>query len=317
MREMAEIDSIQTEETSCPLCGVNDSLLLFSAKDRLHGLSGCFNVRQCRKCTFTYLSPRPSRQYIGHYYLSEYGPYQAPPSPHPRAIFWNQVQTHLWKRRLSELYAAPPPEGVLLELGCGNGAFLAHAQELGWRAIGIEMSEQAVSIARQQGLNVHCGTLGTTPLSTRFDLIRLSFVLEHLHDPLGTLSALRGLLEPTGCLHIAVPNIESFVAHVFKTYWYDLDVPRHLCWFTPMTLQEIARRAGLRVTMMLGEITPYVFWNSLHFRLQESLFANSALSFFTKWLGKGTAPLAFMLGWVLSRSLRTSRLHAIMVSDES
>jgi len=40
----------------------------------------------------------------------------------------------------------------------------------------------------------------------RFDAILLISVLEHLHDPLGMLEALRGLLKPSGVLLINVPT---------------------------------------------------------------------------------------------------------------
>ncbi len=314
---MVASSALEIEDVCCPLCGAKDRLPLFTANDRLYSLPGFFTVVQCRDCLFAYLSPRPTVQAIGHYYPPEYGPHQAPPPPHPRASFWDWLHNHLWKRPLTELYAAPPPDGSLLEIGCGSGAFLDHAQKLGWRTTGVEIDEQAASIAQQRGLNVYCGTVESLLFDQQYDLIRLSYVLEHLHHPLETLAALRQLLKPTGLVHIAVPCIDSLVACVFGTWWYDLDVPRHLCWFTPTTLQQMACRAGLRIVLMRGEITPYVFWKSLSFRLKETSLPYSIVRLALRGAETITLPLSFLIGWLLSRRLCTSRLHAILARDET
>jgi hypothetical protein len=44
-----------------------------------------------------------------------------------------------------------------------------------------------------------------------------------------------------------VPNIDSFVAKVFKTYWYGLQLPIHLIAFTPESIAKMLKSAGFDV----------------------------------------------------------------------
>ena len=43
----------------------------------------------------------------------------------------------------------------LLEIGCGTGADLDWARQLGWDVHGLELNESAVEFARKQGLDSH------------------------------------------------------------------------------------------------------------------------------------------------------------------
>ncbi len=52
-------------------------------------------------------------------------------------------------------------------------------------------------------------------------------------------------LKPGGVLYIQVPNIEGFEAHIFKSYWYGLELPRHLWHFSPESLRRLLMTAGL------------------------------------------------------------------------
>jgi predicted SAM-dependent methyltransferase len=69
-------------------------------------------------------------------------------------------------------------------------------------------------------------------------------VLEHLPDPIGTLTEIRRILRPSGLLLIAVPNIGGLIARICKEHWLGVDVPRHLFHFSPETLKIALSRTG-------------------------------------------------------------------------
>ena len=70
----------------------------------------------------------------------------------------------------------------------------------------------------------------------RFDLVVMSHVLEHLPDPVSYLGHLReSLLTPGGSLLIEVPNL----------YSHDSFEVAHLLAFSPHTLGEVLRKAGM------------------------------------------------------------------------
>jgi SAM-dependent methyltransferase len=139
--------------------------------------------------------------------------------------------------------------GKLLDVGCGNGQFLAEMRDLGWEVFGVEPDRDAVKIARECfGLCVHEGLLeeNTFPDNT-FQAITMNHVIEHLVDPIRTLKECNRMLKSDGKLIIRTPNIKSFGLWKFGQAWLHLDPPRHLYLFSPLTLKRFVEGAGLKV----------------------------------------------------------------------
>jgi len=136
---------------------------------------------------------------------------------------------------------------MLLDIGCGSGAFLHVARRRGFLAHGMDFSAQAVAIAqRQYGLDVRQGEIGSKAWAGySFDFITMFHLLEHLTDPRGALAFAAAHLKPGGSLIIQVPNMCSLQACLFGARWYGLDVPRHIINFTPEGLNHLLRETGL------------------------------------------------------------------------
>jgi len=145
--------------------------------------------------------------------------------------------------------------GRMIDVGCGNGGIVESAREYGWEAEGIDVDAGAIDNARGKGLNVHSGTLAAQAYpDATFDLITMSHVIEHLHDPVGILRESHRVLKPDGLLMILTPNTSSTERERFGVHWFALDPPRHLILFNPRNLAGAARRAGfkdVRVTSTL------------------------------------------------------------------
>ncbi len=77
-----------------------------------------------------------------------------------------------------------------------------------------------------------------------FDVITISHVIEHAHDPLSILKASYRLLKPGGCLWIETPNIQSYSHARFGRFWRGLEPPRHLTIFNDDSLRTSLSRAG-------------------------------------------------------------------------
>ncbi|MEJ7592021.1 MAG: methyltransferase domain-containing protein [Planctomycetaceae bacterium] len=74
-----------------------------------------------------------------------------------------------------------PEKPRALELGCATGQYLVRMQDAGWLATGIEPGERPASIAKEAGLDVHCGTLDAIELqSEQFELTAAWMVIEHV-----------------------------------------------------------------------------------------------------------------------------------------
>jgi len=139
--------------------------------------------------------------------------------------------------------ATDVPRG--LELGCASGAFLEILRSRGWIVTGVEPSAAAARQARQKGFDVRIGTLESEAFpEAEFDAVFAWMVVEHLHDPPGTLRRILQLLKPTGTFVFSVPNFGCWEAAVAGRYWWALDLPRHLQHFTPRVLRRMLRDAG-------------------------------------------------------------------------
>jgi 2-polyprenyl-3-methyl-5-hydroxy-6-metoxy-1,4-benzoquinol methylase len=110
----------------------------------------------------------------------------------------------------------PPPTNFqgqklrVLDLGCGNGS-LSHAiAERGYEVVGIEESEQGVSIARNNFPNCHfiqasIYDLPYAELRDSFDVVVSVEVIEHLFYPKELVKAAKQCLKSNGQLIITTP----------------------------------------------------------------------------------------------------------------
>jgi hypothetical protein len=84
-----------------------------------------------------------------------------------------------------------------------------------------------------------------------FDVITCTDVLEHLYEPREVLRNVCKWLKPGGIFYVFVPNIISWEARIFRSYWYGLDLPRHVHHFTAKSLEHLATSVGLRQVRMV------------------------------------------------------------------
>jgi SAM-dependent methyltransferase len=139
--------------------------------------------------------------------------------------------------------------GRVLDVGCGDGSFLIGLALQGWDVYGTELSASIAATAKQRlGDRVRVEEMERTahPVAS-FDLITFWHVLEHLDNPRRALSEARRLIKPDGTVLVAVPNIRSLQAQLFKQDWLHLDVPRHRWHFDPRTLADLAQRCDFEV----------------------------------------------------------------------
>lgn len=219
----------------CALCGSSDDLVwLEHARDYITGAE--FSVRRCGRCGLARTEPQPAS--MDSYYPARYRKYGGFTLRVLRALYGLRVRG--WIRHL-------PKPGSALEVGCGDGWMLGALRDRGWRVVGSERStDGARTAASTNGIPMFVGGLDALGVS-RFNLVILFQVLEHLGDPLSTLQKSADLLEPGGIMVVAVPNAGSWQARVFGRSWFHLDVPRHLHHFSPDTLGRAFQQVGLRV----------------------------------------------------------------------
>jgi len=222
---------------------------------------------QC-DCGLVITSPRPTPEELGQYYPLTYYSY-LPKAPTLSRQILAKLRAYkggypvedgpvvglLWQAAAflfgNFFLFYLPYRGLgkrLLEVGCGIGSDLEWARQRGWDVHGLELSESAVQIAKNQGLDVQCSTFESANLSSNsFDCIIMSQVLEHLYSPKLALERCHELLRPGGLLLVAVPKFDSWTRHALGNVWHNLQFPIHLHHFNQSVLERMIRNAGFQV----------------------------------------------------------------------
>jgi 2-polyprenyl-3-methyl-5-hydroxy-6-metoxy-1,4-benzoquinol methylase len=261
---------------SCPICGETERDLLHDAlEDRIfRAAPGRWQLWHCRSCRCAYLDPRPTRdsihaayrryfprdtderrrktrvthvrERIRNGYLNGRRGYALEPATRLGAAFVPLVPKLRWSAEVPVRgLRKPPGRPRLLDVGFGDASFLRFMRDAGWEVAGLEADRDAVGAAQASGLHVAQGTIEEAPYDNEtFDAVTLSHVIEHLHDPVGSLRACRRLLRRGGTLWLATPNLESPGSRRFGRDWFGLDPPRHLVLFGLHALDHALRTAG-------------------------------------------------------------------------
>lgn len=159
------------------------------------------------------------------------------------------------------------PGSRVLEIGSGDGRFLARLRERGAAVEGIEPSPEARRRSAAAGVPVIAGGIEEADAAGRSPTDVVAWhSLEHLDRPDEALRSLRGLMEPGGRIVVATPNLASLQARIGGDRWFHQDVPRHRTHFTAAGLAELLRRSGFEVTRvrhLVVEQNPLGMWQTL------------------------------------------------------
>jgi 2-polyprenyl-3-methyl-5-hydroxy-6-metoxy-1,4-benzoquinol methylase len=266
---------------ACPVCSSAERDLLYDdLKDDVLGVApGTWILYRCRHCGAGYLDPRPSRQSIGFAY-EKYHTHVPPPAGATNAISWwaiarralangyrngrygtthvpsspiGSVLGRMVPAAMTEVDAElrflprPRPGARVLDVGCGNGAFLERARQAGWQASGVDIDPVVVAQAKAKGLDVLEGGIEQRADGVgSYDAVTMSHVIEHVHRPVETLRLANDLLVGGGLLWIETPNIESPGHARYGRSWRGIEAPRHLVVFSLRSIEQALHAAGFR-----------------------------------------------------------------------
>ncbi len=217
-----------------------------------------FGILQCDTCGFRFTSPRPYDEELGSYYKSEEYISHSDTKRGWINRLYHWIRNYTLIKKLQLLLRSTSKRGVVLDYGCGTGAFLNVCLRNKWQVYGLEPDETAANLAQKQyGLNVFSspGYAREGIRDLELDAVTMWHVLEHVADLESLFELFSIKLKPGGVLIIAVPNCESYDAIYYREYWAAYDVPRHLYHFTPKTIESLIVSKGYR----LEKVMPMIF----------------------------------------------------------
>ncbi len=245
---------------ACCVCGSTEAKPWRNAPDNLlnHNDQTFLAVR-CERCGLVRLQPRPEEAAMERHYTAT--TYARAEGEEETAGLGQRLDEFFRRQaeRVNASHGTRTTRKRLLDVGCGDGRFMAAMQTLGWETEGLETDPRTAALARKRTESViHKLDLENLKgIKGKFDMVSLLHVLEHVPDPRATLRAAYDALAPGGTLLLAVPNTDCLEARVFRKNWYPLDLPRHYWGFTPRTLVRLTEEIGFTVEGM--SYLPFMF----------------------------------------------------------
>jgi 2-polyprenyl-3-methyl-5-hydroxy-6-metoxy-1,4-benzoquinol methylase len=214
-----------------------------------------WTIEECASCGFAKIDPMPAQEGRQEFYSEE-----TIVKRKPKQLSFFQKLSRVFKRAsnkalrrgkgeifYNKLSGYLLPGAKILDVGCGDGSFLAYASKR-FVCSGIEISRYLADLAKKkEGLAIKTGNFLEADFGgEKFDGITLISLLEHLSDPLRTLQKCSDLLNDKGLLLLKTVNYACANRKIKKENWTGLRPPDHVVYFGPANLKLLLMKAGFK-----------------------------------------------------------------------
>jgi 2-polyprenyl-3-methyl-5-hydroxy-6-metoxy-1,4-benzoquinol methylase len=242
---------MQARPITCNACGADR----FVAESQVDG----WNIGHCADCGLVFVNPipffDPTDEFSEISKGFEYTEYMhGPLTDHILEFERRQFKENAAEvERLTGGIVGTGSRRRFLDIGCGSGASVKAATDLGWQATGLDLDPQLIEHGRKElGVDLRCTSVTASDLPAgSFDFIKLRDVAEHLPNPLEVFTRIKELLAPDGVFLLITPNEGGIATQARlvlrrpRKLVATVPPPHHLHSFTSRTLSRTLRRAGL------------------------------------------------------------------------
>lgn len=202
-----------------------------------------FEFVGCRSCGLMIYEPRPTAEEITakYHYIGGMGDATPSKSEDPE-------RTALRARRVFKILSPhmARTSRTALDFGGGDGRLLQKFVGQGFDCALVDYADRPIA-----GVRKIADTELGIPQRDRYDAIICSHVVEHLPDPLRTLSNIRGALADDGVIYVEVPY------EAYKQLPAKSEPVTHVNFFTPESLRNLLQAAGYTVIRCRLDLYPH------------------------------------------------------------
>jgi SAM-dependent methyltransferase len=193
----------------------------------------------------------------------------------------------------------------ILDVGSGSGSTLSKLKQLGYEdIIGID---PYIEREIKEPIRILKENLEDFQSNRKFDLIMFLHSLEHVANPLRTLTFARNLLDVEGVVLIRTPVV-SYAFEEYGEFWFQIDAPRHQFVYSEKGLEIITDRAGLQI------VNSYYDSTDAQFIFSEAYKNNVA---YNEWQSRRTSVSSLKENFFSSNLQRARRLNSQRRGDQA
>jgi len=244
---------MRDESLHCHICNstrIRERPFGYSFKERWLGGYECLN------CSVIFIHPQPTVVELKELYSKEYfeGDFRC---GHEGRYFDDQTLAAVVDHALLDRIGQFKSAGLFLEIGCAGGAFLDAARRRGYDTRGVEFAAVAARFARDRfGLDVVTGDVRDAHFNdASFDVVFMGDVIEHLSEPVATLTEIHRIMAAGGLLVIVCPSQTNTIFSrlgfaLFSILGIKARVtlpPYHVLEYRPLSIKFLLRQCGFDV----------------------------------------------------------------------
>jgi 2-polyprenyl-3-methyl-5-hydroxy-6-metoxy-1,4-benzoquinol methylase len=199
--------------TPCPLCGHNQYLAIYHLPD--------FDILKCRHCGLLardkQLSLKKIKElYSKNYFLKQQKAYFAPCLDRNSIAKKENYRIHDFLSRLSTLNILTGKlRKKIFDIGCATGTFLELCREDHWSVAGNDVSDFAVSKAKQKNLDVtECTMEAYRPNGIKYSAVTGWEVVPNFERPDIAFAKIEQMIKPNGILAIQLTVTDSVIFYL-------------------------------------------------------------------------------------------------------
>ena len=263
----------EIQHKGCPFCEIDNGEFI---ETTLTKQAVFFKFKKCNLCSLIYPSPRPNKQTIESYFLTndiffkktenKIVEFDNKKSSSFAKRVWEKITGHRLIYRYQEFVESAKKGDKMLDVGAGFGDCAELLLKKGCIVEVVEPNALRAKFLREKlGIRVYENTLEKTELQeSSYDIVMFSQVFVHLFSLKNTIEKTRYILRPGGLLISSQLNFNSIVQQTIRSPYpgrIGLN-PFTMCsWFTPASLSKILEKSEFKVINV--KFRPTGFWEFL------------------------------------------------------